>query len=575
MYARQVCVFCCYDWLMVDDRALRFRQEYRAPVSRPLAPTRKPATNIFGQPVDYDRNANVGKAIAGTALGALDVPVQAIGGMVRDVVSGRQAGGQSAGSRAVGDYGNLVRNLWSDVGGRGAGQTEPFLPREFEGAGEAAVNRFNLEGGAASAARGGATALDLLTGLGAGTVGGVVRGAAANAPLTASRLRATVTEPDAYAASLWRRIIDDPETEFNTVRSTASAPDIIGGSGVFRSSRDTGTSGAHSGAGFDPLYNRLRDTFEDTVSPGSRTAYGYLTNPVLRTTPEPFPIGNRGRENYLYRRNVARTTDPMQPGALSYGAGGETRNPVRYRISPEAMERASVSWGDSLRGAPTFNSVDDLRATLGQGLDAVRGTQGKADWGWMGQTPRVPAYLEAQIPNLTIDDISGIVATGDELKDAASMGMSLADLVEQSGRNIPVTASTQSLNYPRVSSSLRQQLESSPAYQGIIDSLRSQRADVLPANLQGRSYANPSFPQIDRRGSDSGGLYESPRWSTAQITGQNPSAVLDYLQNAMKTQIAPQLRALQNRLVPPVEVPRRFRSLDDLESEYMTRPAFQ
>ena len=32
-------MFCCYDWLMVDDRALRFRQEYRAPVSRPLAPT--------------------------------------------------------------------------------------------------------------------------------------------------------------------------------------------------------------------------------------------------------------------------------------------------------------------------------------------------------------------------------------------------------------------------------------------------------------------------------------------------------------------------------------------------------
>ena len=32
-------MFCCYDWLMVDDRALRFRQEYRAPVSEPLEPT--------------------------------------------------------------------------------------------------------------------------------------------------------------------------------------------------------------------------------------------------------------------------------------------------------------------------------------------------------------------------------------------------------------------------------------------------------------------------------------------------------------------------------------------------------
>ena len=34
------------------------------PTPQPVEPTRKPATNIFGQPVDYDRNARVGKGIA-------------------------------------------------------------------------------------------------------------------------------------------------------------------------------------------------------------------------------------------------------------------------------------------------------------------------------------------------------------------------------------------------------------------------------------------------------------------------------------------------------------------------------
>jgi hypothetical protein len=229
------------------------------------------------------------------------------------------------------------------------------------------------------------------------------------------------------------------------------------------------------------------------------------------------------------------------------------------------MKRASVSWGDSLRGAPVFDSVDSLRATLGEGLNAVRNTPGKADWGWGGQNPRIPTYLEAQIPNLTIDDISGIVATGNQLGDAASMGMGLADLVQQSGRNIPVTAATQSLNYPSVTSSLRQQLESSPAYQGIINSLINQRADVLPANLQGRSYASSNFPLIADRSSNSRGLYEPTRWSAAQIAGQNPSAVLYYLQNAAKTKISPQLKALRNRLFPTVEVPRKWSDLNDAE----------
>jgi hypothetical protein len=139
--------------------------------------SRPAARTIFGQPVDRNRNANVGKALLGTVLGALDVPVQAIGGMHRDVVQGAPTGGQSAGSRALQNYGEQVGGLWSDVFRPGAGQTPLFQPREFDAAGEAAVDRFGLSGAGAGAVRGGATALDLLTGVASGGVGGAGRGA--------------------------------------------------------------------------------------------------------------------------------------------------------------------------------------------------------------------------------------------------------------------------------------------------------------------------------------------------------------------------------------------------------------
>jgi len=129
----------------------------------------------YGQPGNNVQN-KAAKAALGTFLGALDVPVQAIGGMHRDALAGNTLGEQSPGSRAVQNYGQQVGGLWSDVFKPGQGQTPLFQPREFEAAGEAAVDRFGLEGGAALAARGGATALDLLTGLVAGGVGGVGRG---------------------------------------------------------------------------------------------------------------------------------------------------------------------------------------------------------------------------------------------------------------------------------------------------------------------------------------------------------------------------------------------------------------
>jgi hypothetical protein len=62
---------------MVDDRALRLRQQALPPVGRrqprptpqpvqpePTQPTRRESRTIFGQPVDYDRNAAIGRAVA-------------------------------------------------------------------------------------------------------------------------------------------------------------------------------------------------------------------------------------------------------------------------------------------------------------------------------------------------------------------------------------------------------------------------------------------------------------------------------------------------------------------------------
>jgi len=89
-----------------------------------------------------------------------------LGGMHRDAVAGNMLGEQSPGSRAVQNYGQQVGGLWSDVFKPGQGQTPLFLPREFEAAGEAAVDRFGLEGGAALAARGWCDSFRFVNGFG-------------------------------------------------------------------------------------------------------------------------------------------------------------------------------------------------------------------------------------------------------------------------------------------------------------------------------------------------------------------------------------------------------------------------
>lgn len=530
-------------------------------------PTPAPARNIFGQPINQNRNANVGKALVGTALGLFDVPVQMIGGMHRDVIAGNQLGGQSAGSRALSSYGNQVRDLWSDVFRGNPSQTDVFLPREFDAASEAAIDRFGLEGGAATAARGAGVVADLLTGLATGGAGGLVkqgaRVAADDVANFAKRIPGTFQPETAYYSSLLRRIMDDPDTALTTVRSMDSAEDIIGGSGVFRSSRDLGTSGSQSGGQAPELYNRLRDFFETNLGTGSDTAYGAFTSPVLLNQPAPLPLGARGRENFLNYQRIAAMFDPYST-ARSYGAGAE-RTPLRYILDNDVLNRIGVSFGDSLRGAPAFNSYDDFVAALNNGgYNEIMSTPGKADWNWMklrSNQLNIPEYLEAQIPNLSIDDVTGIVGLGNRPLDAGENAMRIADLVEASGRDIPVSAMSNVVPREVVGGTTKkneiiENLQANPLYENIVDSLRNQRNRFVP----------PEMTDIISRfssGGSPGGAYSQPSWGVGHmlrragedVGNRNYSAVTQGLEDFYRQQINPRLQSFHRFLFPEVAVP--------------------
>jgi len=587
---------------MVNDRAVRFQN--RAPVQKSTSQrdaylkaltdygnTSRPPRwyeQTYGQPGNNVQN-KAAKAALGTFLGALDVPVQAIGGMHRDALAGNTLGEQSPGSRALQNYGQQVGGLWSDVFKPGQGQTPLFQPREFEAAGEAAVDRFGLEGGAALAARGGATALDLLTGLVAGGVGGVGRGtvrAAGDAvSTTASRLRPAFQKDDVYLQAFFRQMMANPDTRISTVRSMNSMDDIIGNTGNFRSSRTTGTSGANSGEKSASDYNRLREAFENRVDGNEKDfVYGAITSPVLRDIPAPFPLFARGRENFLNYMKMAQNTDPYDT-AISYGRSGGTnpRIPMRYEWGPEATANASLAWGDSLRGAPFFKNVDDFKAAINKGIiEGVENAPGRADWGW-GTTKNssisIPDYIEAQIPKLTIDDISRITALGKRPGDAAAQGINIIDALTAAGKDIPV--SVQSFNVPRnvyqsefKRTGVLDELYDNPAYANILDEILDQRSNFLSPNLANKiAPYSKNNALIQSRHYDSSGAYHSPNWSVGHslnrqgIDNNRPSsAVAQGLKDFYAQQISPQLQAFQRALFPEVRVPANRTG--------RTRPAF-
>jgi hypothetical protein len=350
-----------------------------------------------------------------------------------------------------------------------------------------------------------------------------------------------------------------------------SAEDIIGGSGVFRSSNNVGTSGSQPGGTTSELYDRLRNTFETNIDLDGDVAYGAFTSPVLRSQPAPLPLGRRGRQNYLTYQNMASLFDPYGT-ARGYGVG-PGRTPMRYILDNDVLNRSSISFGDSLRGSPSFNSYNDFVASLNRGgYNEIMSTPGKGDWGWsrINNTLNFPEYIEAQIPNLSIDDVARIVGMGEQPFDAAQNAMRLSDIVASSGRDIPVGALSNRVP-KNVSANTTKTMEvvdallSNPQYEEIIDALKSQRGDFLPRGKPNTVYRYNNMGNT---------AYGSPDWAVGhrlkqmgEDTGQySPSAVINYLQNAMTTQIAPQLRAFHQALFPEVRVPK--------PSTFTTRPAF-
>lgn len=543
---------------MVDTSSLagvmRASQRPRRTAMRQTEPRPTPQPTQPGFQVPENRRSvqGLGNALAGTVLGALDVPVQAIGGMHRDVISGERSRGQSAGSRAVQDYGQNVGRLWSDFLMPSEDAPSPFLPREFDAASEAAIDRFGLEGGAASAARGAGFAADLLTGLAVGGAGSKAGQGARVVADDVSHLARSVSSPEAYYSSLLRRIMDDPDTALSTVRSMNSADDIIAGSGVFRSSRDLGTSGAHGGAQVSDMYNPLRDVFESNMGMGSDTVYGALTSPVLRNQRAPFPLGSRGRENFLNYQKTARMMDPYET-ALSYGSGGD-RIPVRYMLGDDALQRSGITFGDSLRGAPAFDSYDDFVAAVNRGgYNEIMSTPGRANWGWGSSSKgglNIPEYIEAQIPGATIDDVTRIIGSGRDPRQAAERSMDIADIVARSGRDIPVEALSQQVPVaPKVGRELVDTLMSRPDYRNISASLRDQRAGFVPSGMD----------DIVNRGYEAGGAYQRPDWAVGHVLremGENSSNhPYSAVAQSLRGQINPRLNSMYRFLFPEAVIP--------------------
>jgi hypothetical protein len=385
--------------------------------------------------------------------------------------------------------------------------------------------------------------------------GGAVLGAAAKPVSQGIRhLRQSVRNPQAYYTSLLNRVMNDPDTALTVVRSMDSAPDIIGGSGRFQTSLTTGTSGAHAGSNVPSAYNPLREAFNTNAgyAPTDDVISGAFTSPVLRNIRPPAPLFRSGRENYLNYLQTARMLDPYDT-ALTYGSNNADvpRVPLRYVLGEDATNRASVTFGDSLRGAPFFENIEDFVGALNRGgYGEVMSTGGRSGTGLFSSDPRpvrIPTYIEGQVPNLTIDDVARIQSLGGNPQEAAVQGMEIADLVADAGRDIPV----EGLSYrvpvrPTAGREITEQLMSRPDYQNISSSLREQRNRFVP----------PGMDDVVNRGYQTGGAYQRPDWATSHyLDSPGQSAVMDALRRGYQTNVQPQLESIYRFLFPEVTVP--------------------
>jgi len=238
-------------------------------------------------------------------------------------------------------------------------------------------------------------------------------------------------------------------------------------------------------------YNRWREAFENRVDGNEKDfAYGAITSPVLRDILRRFRFCAGAGKLFKLHENGAKYRPVCT--AISYGRseGTNPRIPMRYEWGPEATANASLAWGDSLRGAPFFKNVDDFKAAINKGITEVENTPGKADWGVVTRKMKnssisIPDYIEAQIPKLTIDDISRITALGERPGDAAAQGINIVDALTAAGKDIPVSA--QSFNVPKeiYKSEFRRtgvldELSDNPAYANILNEILDQRSNFCP-----------------------------------------------------------------------------------------------
>ncbi len=318
--------------------------------------------------------------------------------------------------------------------------------------------REGLTGPVATATRVGTNTAGVIASLlGDGAIGSLATGIARNAPLITPRVVPAFQTPEVRQAALMRSILQDPDTYAVTTRSTNSLEDILN-TGRFQSSRQTGRTGSGM---FDSVdeYNPLRQKAETAVwGPKiDNVQYGQLVNDVLKSQPRPFPIGESGRKALQEYLLTARSFDPRQ--SLSYGMGRGASNrpdPVQYVWSPDALKRSQLYYDDSMFSQATTperltKSFDEFLGSFagkGQGANwvtrrdltkQIKDTNKKygldidlpaKDW-YSNRTPG--GYIEAQLPNLTLDDIARIDAVSGPRNSLEAIQQAL----EASGRSIP------------------------------------------------------------------------------------------------------------------------------------------
>jgi len=231
-----------------------------------------------------------------------------------------------------------------------------------------------------------------------------------------------------------------------TVRSSQSLPGIMQ-SGRFKTNTELGTSGAQMGGSTRGDYDRVRRAAEEMMGNEGQLIYGALTNPVARTTPEPFQVGLRGQRRYQDWLEANRLFSPS--AAENYGARPLSmfpdNFPIRYETNPNVLQNAEIYFGDSLLPQYTQSAArqqmginvqpEKVTATISEILGG-RNFPGADKW--IRGTGQTPPYVEASVPNLSLDDISRIQPLATRPSVGRGYEQTVRDALDSVGRDIPV-----------------------------------------------------------------------------------------------------------------------------------------